>query len=501
MTAASLRTLAERAFKWSALTTLGRFALQLVAQVVLARLLGPGNYGVYGIGMVVLTFAAFLSGNSFSYILMLQKDVTPDDVRFSFTWQAIAGLATAAAMYAGAPLIAGFFGDVRIEAMVRWMSLACLLMALAGPASCLLQRDLNFRAMGLIQLASYGIGYLAVGVPMALNGFGAQALAAACVVQAAVGLVGMYAARPHSLRPLLSHAMAPDTLATGRTVFVTNIANWLLSNLDRVIIGRLLNPHSVGLYTVAYNFASIPNSLLLSAIQPTFLATGARMQHDPRQLAQAWTAVLACAIVFLTPASIVMAMLAGDLVNLLYGPAWAESAWVMSVLFLCIPAWACLGLSTPVLWNTGRKHLEVRMQLPLLALAVPAWWLLAPYGIRMVAAASAVLVFARAAVIVSAGLKALQMRASTLLPLALRGLGLGAFCAVAVVAARYGVGRWHHPALSMAAGGAGALAALLLVIGARPQLLGRDAHTALSRLIPAIEPLWPATHPAPGGQP
>ena len=54
---------AARAVKWNEFTTVARFALQLGAQVALARMLGPGNCGVYGIGMVVLTFATFLSGS------------------------------------------------------------------------------------------------------------------------------------------------------------------------------------------------------------------------------------------------------------------------------------------------------------------------------------------------------------------------------------------------------------------------------------------------------
>jgi O-antigen/teichoic acid export membrane protein len=61
MTTAGLSARTERAMKWSALTTAARFALQLVAQVALARLLGPGNYGIYGIGIAVLTFATFLA--------------------------------------------------------------------------------------------------------------------------------------------------------------------------------------------------------------------------------------------------------------------------------------------------------------------------------------------------------------------------------------------------------------------------------------------------------
>lgn len=495
MTTGTLKHLAERAFKWSALTTVGRFALQLLAQITLARLLGPDNYGVYGIGMVVLTFAAFLSGNAFSYILMLQKTVDDDDVRFAFTWQFAAGLACSVVMYFAAGPIAGFFGDARVAPMVQWMAAACMLLALAGPATCLLQRDLNFRALGLIQLVSYALGYLAVGVPAALAGWGPQALAAACVVQAAVQLAATYAVRPHPLRPLLRHPMAADTLDTGKTVFLTNVINWLLTNVDRLLIGRMLNPHAVGLYSVAYNIASIPYVLLVGALQPTFLATGARLQDRPQELGRAWLTVLACVAVLLTPAAVVMAMLAGDLVQFLYGPAWSEAGWVMAVLFLCVPAWACWGLSTPVLWNTGRKHLEVWLQLPVLAIAAPVWWLLAPMGIRAIAIASAVVIYARAAVIVGAGLRAVQLRPSALLPFVWRGAALALVCAAAVLLGRHGAAPLHHPFVTLVSGGSLCLLVVAALVALRPQMVGNEAGSVLARVIPAMRPAWPTPSP------
>jgi lipopolysaccharide exporter len=484
MTAGSVATSAERALKWSALTTVARFALQLAAQVTLARMLGPGNFGVYGIGMTVLAFAAFLSGASFSWNLMLLPAVSRDDIRFSFTWQMMAGTLSAVAMYAAAPAIAVFFGDERVESMVQWLALASLLGAASAPATCLLQRDLNFRALGLIQLASYAAGYLGVGVPMALMGYGAQSLAAACVVQSAVTLVAAYAARPHSLLPLFSHAGGAAALTTGRAVFLTNVVNWLLSNLDRVVIGRVLNTHAVGLYTVAYNLASIPNVLLLGALQPTFLAAGAKFQHEPQRLAQGWLLGLACILVLITPAAVVFALLSEDLVRLLYGAAWMDSAWVLALLFLCLPAWACWGLSTPVLWNTNRKHQEFLLQLPLLAVAIPGWWLFAPAGIRAVAVVSAIVIFARAFVIITAALRALNLRWSSILPYAGRGLGLAAVCGGAVLAGQHAVANLTFPGISLYAGSACALAAMLLMVGARPQVLGDEAQSALARLIP-----------------
>jgi lipopolysaccharide exporter len=486
MTHGATAALAQRALKWSALTTVFRFGLQLVAQVALARLLGPGNYGVYGIGIAVLTFAAFLSGASFSWNLMLLPQVSRDDIRFSFTWQIIAGTLCAIAMYASAPALAVFFGDSRVESMVQWMSFASLLTAASAPATCLLQRDLNFRTLGFVQLAGYAAGYLVVGVTMALNGFGALSLAVACVVQAGVTLVASYAARPHSLRPLFSHAGGAAALTTGRAVFLTNVVNWLLGNLDRVIIGRVLNAHAVGLYTVAYNLASIPNVLLLGALQPAFLAAGAKFQQEPQRLAQGWLLGIACVLVLATPAAIVMAMLSNDLVALLYGAAWMESAWVLAVLFLCLPAWACWGLSTPVLWNTDRRHHEFLLQLPLLALAAPAWWYFAPSGIRGIAIVSAVVIFARAFVIVVAAARALQLRASAVLPYVARGAGLAAICALAVLAGKEAVAGITFPGMGLLCGGACAAVAMLVAIAARPQWLGREAQIALSRLLPAF---------------
>jgi O-antigen/teichoic acid export membrane protein len=499
MTGHPLRALAERAFKWSAVTTVGRFALQLVAQITLARLLGPDNYGVYGIGMVVLTFATFLSGNSFSYILMLQEDIDDDDVRFAFTWQLIAGIACAIVMALAAPWIAGFFGDMRVEPMVRWMAIACVLMALTGPATSLLQRDLNFRALGLIQLVSYAIGYLALGVPMALAGWGAYALAGACVAQAGVAMVASFVVRPHAVRPLLRHRLASETLDMGRTVFFTNIVNWLLTNVDRLLIGRMLNAHAVGLYSVAYNLASIPNVLLIGALQPTFLATGAKLQNEPMQLAQAWLTMLSSILVLITPVSVVMALLAGDLVQVLYGPAWQDAGWVMAVLFFCVPAWACWGLSTPVLWNTGRKHFEVLLQLPVLAVAVPLWWYFAPQGIRAIALASAAVIVARALIIVVAGLRALRLRPSVVLPFVGRGVALGLLCAVAVLLGREAAMSLHHPIFTLLCGGAFATVAMFALVAARPQVLGTEARGVLSRVIPAVGPRWPT--PAPEARP
>ena len=493
MTTASLGARTERAMKWSALTTTARFALQLGAQVALARLLGPGNYGIYGIGIAVLTFATFLAGTGFSYSLLLQPQVNAADIRFAFTWQMLAGTVCALTMLLIAPVLAAYFREPGVASMLRWLALACVLTSASGTALCLLQRELDFRALGLIQLAGYAIGYLGTGLPLALAGWGADALALACVVQAAVVLAGCWWHRPHPVQPLLRAPTRNQALDTGRTVFTTNLVNWLLSNLDRLIIARLLQTHAVGLYTLAWNLAQIPVTLMVGALQPAFLAAGAKLAGEPVRLGQAWRQLLAAVLVIVVPAAVSLALMAQDLVALLYGPDWTDTGWMLALMFLCLPAWAAWGVSTPVLWNTGRKHLEARLQWPLLIIAVPAWWLLTPYGLGAAVAVTVGVTHVRAVLIIGAGLRGLGMHASSLLPLMARGALLSLGCGLATLAGQscadqLPLSQALHAAASLAAGSVAALTTGLLVAWTLPGLLGQDARQVLARVLPFMRP-------------
>lgn len=484
MSSAGLSKPGVAAVQWSTVSSLLRFALQLGAQVVLARTLGPEIFGVFAIGMVVLTFANFVSGFGFSWSLMQRETLHEEDIRFAWTWQLVVGILTTAAVYFMAPVLAAYFHEPRAEAVIAWLSLACLLTAAAAPATYLLQRDLNFRAVGLIQVASYAAGYVAVGVPLSLSGWGANALVAAWLVQAGVMLVASYAAKRHALRPLFWYSGARNALGTGQAVFFTNVVNWLLNNMDRVLIGRLLNAHSLGLYNVAYNLAALPNNLLLGALQPAFLAAGARMQSQRERLGRVFMQMLATVLVLGVPAFVFMALISADLVRLLYGPQWQEAGWVLGMLFLSMPAYVIWGLSTPVLWNTGRKLHECLLQAPLVLLGGAAFYALAGQGIRAAAVVAAGLLVLRGGVMAHAALRALDLRWAQLLPEAGRGALLSCMTALGVWLGQVATARHDSAALALVASGLLALACVALPLSLRPSLLGPSVIHMVLRFFP-----------------
>ena len=474
------------AVKWNAIGTVARFALQLIAQVILARILGPQNYGLFGIGMVVYTFGNFFSSFGFGRQLLQKQIIKDEDIRFAFTWQVLMGALATLVIMVSSPWIAAYFNEPRVLPVIQWLSVACLLNAATAPANNLLQRDLNFKKVAQIQFVAYGIGYFCLGIPLALAGFEVYALVSAWMVQTLIILVATYLARPHSIKPLFWFNDGLDAAHYGGTVFVTNIVNWLLTNLDRVLIGRLLNVHSVGFYTASYNLATMPNNLMLNGIQTIFLTTGARVSGDTSRLADNYQHVLSTIFVLLVPFFVFLAAISPEIIALLYGSEWIASGKVLSILFFGMPALIIWGLSTPVLWNTGHRHLEFALQIPILVIGGAVLFETAHYGLNAVAWTVSVICLFRAIVVSGAAMRILNISAWEMSADFMRGTILSSFVFVTAKCTVNITSSFNMPIITLAISALFAAVFALLLLFFCPSLFGIRTQKVLLRFFPPL---------------
>lgn len=395
----SLAKAGASAAKWSTVTTIGRFALQLIAQVVLARILGPDAYGIFGMGLVVFNFSYFIATFGFAWSLGQLEKVSDEDVRFAFTWQMVAGAIAATGLFASAEVVANYFNDARVASIVRWMSLVCLLNGFSAVSGYLMNRDLNFKVGGIIQFFSYFLGYICVGIPCAMLGYGINALLWAWLTQSIIGCLASFFCRPHSIKPRWISPQGKKITKIGATAFLTNLVNWACNNIDRGIIGRILDARALGLYNAGYNLANMPNSLLISALQPVFLRVGAKAQGQRETQAKAFKEILGAIWVLLLPVFFSLSLTAPYTVKLLYGSAWHEAAPVLAILFLGMPAYVMWGMSTPVLWNMGRARYEMLLQLPMIPIAALGYYAFAKHGVFAASVVTTALLLVRGFVV------------------------------------------------------------------------------------------------------
>jgi lipopolysaccharide exporter len=477
--------LGVRAVKWGSALAVAKFTVQFAAQVYLARLLGPEVVGLFALALVVLMFVNFVGDFGFGWGLIQRVDLKDEDVRFAFTWQVLTGIGAGLILFSCATLVARWFGEPRLEPIVQYLSIATVLIAAGAPATNLLRRSMDFKTIGVVQLVSYVAGYICVGLPMALAGNGVYSLVAAWLVQAGVSAVLTYSAVRHSILPLLWYAGARRMIGVSVLVFVTNIVNWAFTNADRLILGRISNVRNVGLYSVGYNLALLPNTVLMNVLQPVFLAAGSRLQDDRVAMKRAYLEVLSAAWVLVVPLFVLLSAVASPLVAMLYGPAWASSGDVLAVLALSMAAVLTCGVSTPVLWNTGRNRYEVLTTVPLLVLLVGGLSVTAALGPLAVAVCVAVVCAVRASLITAIALRAVNADTREWGPDFLRGLLLSVVIGVFGVGSQWVLSKfgvlapWAH----CLAGASAGLTVCAVVVLSVPKALGPAASNVLLRFV------------------
>jgi len=370
---------------WGAGGTVLRIGLQFGSQVVMARTLGPTEYGMFAVGGIVIGLCNFFADFGLAYGLIQKPEVTEEDIRFAFTWQLIVGSLVTALIVASSGLVADFFEEPRAQAVIAVMALICLVNAAAGTAMNLLKRELDFKTQHIAFLISYLIGFFCIGIPLALTGHGVWSLVAAWVIQASIWGLLLYWKVRHSLRPLFWYAEGRMQSTYGLTVLRTNVLNWLIANADRIMIGRLLPTRDIGLYTTVHTMVYSPSASILAVVQPVLFSASARVAQDSQaeaaaKLARAFTGLIAVVCLYLLPVFVTAAVLADDFVLSVYGAAWSDASAALRPLALAMPFVLCLGLSTPMLWASGRPQDEFAKQW-LIAIAWGlACWLLADTG-------------------------------------------------------------------------------------------------------------------------
>ena len=399
---------------WGAGGTVLRMALQIGAQIILARLLGPQQYGVFAIGATVISFSVFFSDIGLAYGLIQKAEVSPRDVRFVFTWQVILGALVTLVIYNGAGPISSFFGEPRAEKVVRVLSGLCFLNALAAPSLNLLKRQINFKRIQISQLVSYVLGYIMFGIPMALAGHQVWALVAAWIVQAAANLILLYMATTHPIKPLIWYEHARSQSGYGGAVLITNLVNWVVSNIDRVVVGRVFGSRDIGLYATSYNLFYSPTAAVLGVIQPVFFSASSRMVDEPAKITRGYCALLGFVSWFVLPAALGVAIFIDPIIAILYGDSWRAAASLCRPIVLAMPLFMVWGFSTPLLWTSGAIAREFQILLPLAVAWCAVCLLAATYSVQAVAWSMFGFSFLRCVVVVITVFKVTELSRSQL---------------------------------------------------------------------------------------
>jgi O-antigen/teichoic acid export membrane protein len=166
----------------------------------------------------------------------------------------------------------------------------------------------------------------------------------------------------------------------GIWVLGSAILSYLSSNLDDVVVGRVLDATALGFYTNAFTLSSFTGRQMTGVISQVAFPAYSRLQSDIPRLRNAYFRTLRVVAVIAFPVATGLWLIGPELVETLMGAKWLPLIPAFNVLLI----WGLLrsiGSTTgPLLLASGRPAINTQSQFAavvLLAIAIypfTKWW-------------------------------------------------------------------------------------------------------------------------------
>jgi lipopolysaccharide exporter len=320
--------------QWSYLGAAVGAVLQFGMTAVMARLLTPTAFGLVALAGLFLRFVNYFAKAGITQALIQKAALTSSDIRAAFSLSTtLAGIFSGIVLIA-APLAGTIAQDPAVVPVLRWLALGLVVQGLGAPSTALLRRNLRFRTLAILDVTSYVVGYVGVGLTMALSGAGVYALVGAMVTQAAVNAAGAYVHIRHPIRPTRAKDSYRAILSFGSRISVVGFLEFLQSNLDTLAVGRWAGSSHLGLYNRGKLLAELPSYQLTSGLSQVLFPSFSAIQLERARVQRAYLSALGAAAAIVLPLNAGMAVAAAEIVVVVLGPQWLGTIDVLPWLLL-----------------------------------------------------------------------------------------------------------------------------------------------------------------------
>jgi O-antigen/teichoic acid export membrane protein len=336
---ASLTQVTAHGFAWLFTGSVGQAVLQVVYIAVLARLLSPAEYGAAAAASLVVSLSALVSEVGVGPALVQRRGLRDDEVSAAFWFSVLVSSALAATLFVLAPVLNPLVSLPPESSLLRLMCVTLVLGGVAVVPIGLLQRRMQFRTLATLDFLTYTCGSLGVSVVLAVQGMGAAAVVWGQVANGALtAVVYTVLARP-SVRPARAGAAwrsLRPLLGFGSGYSLSQLGNWLARNGDNVVVANVLGPAALGVYSRAYKLLAQPANLVGSAVDKVLFPAMAKIRDDGERLRNAYVRATSLVALVMIPSSVLLFVLAPELVHLLLGDAWSAVVLPLQVFALVL---------------------------------------------------------------------------------------------------------------------------------------------------------------------
>ena len=427
--------------------------LGVISTLTLVRLLVPTDFGLVALGTSFAQSIETFSVLGVEDAVVREKNPTRDVYDTGFTVNALRSVATALVIAALAVPAGRFFAEPRVVNILAALAVATLLDGFANIGIVDFRREFAFSKEFQLFILPRVIGILlALATAFAWHTYWALVVG----ILAGRILRVIFSYQMHPYRPRFTVRAWRRLIGYSTWTWAINVVGLVRDRCDTMLIGRMLDPTRLGIYSVGAEVAALPTTELVEPLCRAAFSGFAAARNANLTPGDTYLRIVGTMALLTLPAAVGISLIADPLVKLAFGALWADAAPLVQVLALAAMS-TLFGLISATLFSTHALLREI-FAITVSMLIVRAGlliFLIARLGLYGAAIATALAISIQQGVYVVLTLRYFALRAADLLRYTWRSLLATAVMAAVLLRTGYG---WQT-----VEGGAGVLALHLSV--------------------------------------
>jgi O-antigen/teichoic acid export membrane protein len=358
----SLKIKTLKGIIWTLLDTVFVKGLFFASGIVLAKLLGPEEFGLVGMISIFIAIGQTIVDSGMSASLIRSKDIDEKDLATVFYLNLLISVLLFLIFFAIAPLIADFFMQETLVWLVRVYCITFLITATYSVQLALLNREMRFRKITLLNIPGTIAGVV-VGIVMAYHNYGVWSIIGMHLIMQTLLSILLWSTSSWKPSFLFSQEHMKTHLNFGYKLSISGIIDVAFKNSYNVIIGKLYPLDILGKYERARKFAEYPGGLLTGIILKVTYPLLSKIQDEPQKIKKVYQDILESTFFLSSFLFISIAVIAKPLFLFVLGEEWIEAATFFQIFCFAFMLYPIQVFNLNLLKVFGRSDLFLKLEI------------------------------------------------------------------------------------------------------------------------------------------
>ena len=362
--------------------------LRLISRVIafgktaiLARLLLPAEFGLFGIASLVLELLEVLTETGVNIVLVQEKKDIDRYINTAWIVSICRGILIGLFIVAATPLITVFFNSPQSAPLLYLMAAVPVIRGFINPSEVKFQKNLKFNKEFWFRFSIFALDTI-VAISLAFSLHSPVALIWGLIVGAIAELILSFVFAKPRPRLIFELPKLKSVVSSGKWMTGAGIFSYLFQHGDDIVVGRLLGTNPLGLYQVAYRISTLPITEVSDTVAKVTFPVYVGISEDVKRLKRAFFRMFLGISAVVIPFGLILLLFARQLTLIILGENWLEAVEVLKVLAIFGSIKAVINSCYPLLLGLGKqKEVMIITLAGILGLGVTVIPLSAKYGI------------------------------------------------------------------------------------------------------------------------